>query len=228
MKSMAGSHSIDPELLRSVPLFPLPNVVMFPRAVLPLHIFEPRYRRMMADVLTGDKRIAMALLKDGWQQQYHGRPAIEPVVCVGKVIAHDLLSDGRYNLLLQGECRARVIEEDFELAYRRAELEPLSEQTVFDADLQPARDALRELVSHSRLRTTDLGRELVSVIDSAIPTADLADVCVFSLLEDVPTKQRLLEDLDVRHRVEQAVKALGEMYPPALSPVQRWGGISPN
>lgn len=222
------ANSPESSELDAVPLFPLPNVVLFPRAVLPLHIFEPRYRRMTADALTGGKRIAMALLKEGWQQQYHGRPAIEPVVCVGRVIAHEMLDDGRYNLLLQGECRARVLQEDFDLAYRRAELERLDESPVFDVDLQQARDTLRDVVNHSRLRATDLGRELVRVIDSAIPTADLADVCAFSLLEDCAVKQRLLEDLDVRHRVDCAVRALREVYPPAPSPVQRWSGVSPN
>jgi Lon protease-like protein len=222
------AHFSGQDDLSAVPLFPLPNVVLFPRAVLPLHIFEPRYRRMTADALTGDKRIAMALLKDGWQQQYHGRPAIEPVVCVGRIIAHEMLDDGRYNLLLQGERRARVIEEDFSLAYRRGELELLAESPAFDVDLAPAREAMREVVNHSRLRATDLGRELVKVIDSAIPTADLADVCSFSLLEDVAVKQRLLEDADVQRRVLNAVRALREMYPPAISPVQRWGGVSLN
>ncbi|MFT3787155.1 MAG: LON peptidase substrate-binding domain-containing protein [Tepidisphaeraceae bacterium] len=83
----------------------MPNVVLFPRAVLPLHVFEPRYRQMTADVLTGDKLIAMALLKEGWQKTYHGRPEIYDVVCVGKVIGHEMLDDGRYNLLLEGSSR---------------------------------------------------------------------------------------------------------------------------
>ena len=95
----------------AVSLFPLPNVVLFPRAVLPLHVFEPRYRRMTADALVAQKRLAMALLKPGWERDYYGSPEIEPVVCVGRIVNSELLPDGRYNLLLQGEMRACVEKE---------------------------------------------------------------------------------------------------------------------
>src|SRR5687768_15383367 len=98
--------------LSAVPLFPLPGVVLFPRAVLPLHIFEDRYRAMTADALMGDKTIAMALLKPGWEKSYYGRPAIEPVVCVGRILSHEKLADGKYNFLLQGVQRARIIREN--------------------------------------------------------------------------------------------------------------------
>src|SRR5665213_523951 len=73
-------HSAETEargILSAVPLFPLPNVVLFPRALLPLHIFEERYKAMTADALAGDKQIAMALLKPGWEKNYYCRPAIE-------------------------------------------------------------------------------------------------------------------------------------------------------
>ncbi len=86
----------------TVPLFPLPNVVLFPRAVLPLHVFEQRYREMTTDALKGDRLIAMALLRPGWEQNYYSRPAIEPVVCVGQILTHEKLADGKYNFLLQG------------------------------------------------------------------------------------------------------------------------------
>src|SRR5437588_12763063 len=94
--------------LSAVALFPLPNVVLFPRAVLPLHIFEERYKSMTADVLQGSRQLAMALLKEGWEKNYHGRPEIEPVVCVGTILTHERLPDGKYNFLLQGHTRARI------------------------------------------------------------------------------------------------------------------------
>src|SRR5687767_7158030 len=107
--SMTDASDVD---FAAVPLFPLPSVVLFPRAVLPLHIFEDRYRAMTADALAGDKVVAMALLKAGWEKSYYGRPAIEPVVCVGKILSHEKLPDGKYNFLLQGVQRARVIREN--------------------------------------------------------------------------------------------------------------------
>src|SRR5204862_3056558 len=90
-------------------LFPLPNVVLFPHVVQPLHIFEPRYRQMTADTLTGDRLLALVLLKPGWEEDYDGRPAVHPVACLGRVVADQLLPDGRYNLLVRGLSRARLL-----------------------------------------------------------------------------------------------------------------------
>src|SRR5438046_5951139 len=98
-----GSDGSDSSAgIESVPLFPLPNVVLFPRAVLPLHIFEERYKAMTRHALEGDRRVAMALLRPGWEKSYYSRPAIEPVVCVGTILTHERLADGKYNFLLQG------------------------------------------------------------------------------------------------------------------------------
>src|SRR5690348_5554222 len=123
----AGESTHDDAVV--APLFPLPGVLLFPRAVLPLHIFEERYKQMTADVLRpgGHRQIAMALLRPGWERDYYARPAIEPVVCVGTILSHERLPDGRYNLLLQGHTRARVVQESGEAPYRQAQLEMLVE-----------------------------------------------------------------------------------------------------
>src|SRR3954471_21363862 len=92
-------------------LFPLPNLVLFPGAMQPLHIFEPRYRQMTVDALAGDRLIGMALPRPGWENDYVGKPAIHPVVCVGRILAEQRLADGRFNILLRGLRRARVVEE---------------------------------------------------------------------------------------------------------------------
>ena len=114
--------------LELVPLFPLPNVVLFPRAVLPLHVFEERYKAMTADALRGGRRVAMALLRPGWEKDYYSMPAIDPIVCVGQILAHEKLADGKYNFLLQGLYRARVTRErKTEKQYRIADVEPLRE-----------------------------------------------------------------------------------------------------
>src|ERR1700722_17366493 len=94
-----------------VPLFPLPNIVLFPGAILPLHIFEPRYKRMTADVIGGQGLVAMALLRSGWEKDNYSRAAIDPVVCVGKVVASEKLADGKFNFLLQGQWRGIVSSE---------------------------------------------------------------------------------------------------------------------
>src|SRR5689334_9282717 len=117
--------SADPALQTfsgRAPLFPLPNVVLFPHVAVPLHIFEPRYRQMTADALAGERLIAMALLQE--EETELAQPAIDPMVGLGRIIAHERLDDGRYILVLRGIARARVIrEESLDLPYRVGQLE---------------------------------------------------------------------------------------------------------
>src|SRR6516225_12385740 len=116
-----------------LPLFPLPNVVLFPNVFLPLHIFEPRYREMTADALASDRMIGMVLLRPGWERDYEGRPPVYPIGCSGVVTHVERLPDGRFNIVLRGLERFRILEEEHGRAYRRALVEPLTEAPV-DAD----------------------------------------------------------------------------------------------
>ena len=210
--------------LRAVPLFPLPGVVLFPRAVLPLHIFEDRYRAMTADALADDKMVAMALLKPGWEKSYYGRPAIEPVVCVGRILSHEKLPDGKYNFLLQGVLRARIIREngggaggaggaglEGETPYRTARLEPLEETPVPEVELEDERRLLHELFMTTPLGGIGAGRQFRQIVKAPLPTPVVADLAAFTFLEDVPLKQALLADVDVRHRVRRTVAALQQL-----------------
>src|SRR5687768_8983806 len=86
----------------SLPIFPLPSVVLFPNVFLPLHIFEPRYRQMIADALSGDRIIGMVLLKPGYEDDYEGRPPIYGTGCSGLITHVERMEDGRYNLVLRG------------------------------------------------------------------------------------------------------------------------------
>src|SRR5579862_5390507 len=103
-----------------LPLFPLDNVVLFPNVFLPLHIFEPRYREMVADAVASDRLIGMVLLRPGWEADYEGRPPVYPTGCSGLITHVERLDDGRYNIVLRGLERFRVIEEDRGKSYRRA------------------------------------------------------------------------------------------------------------
>src|ERR1700675_1270588 len=95
-----------------LPLFPLPTVVLFPNVFLPLHVFEPRYREMVAHALAGDRMIGMVLLRPGWERDYEGRPAVFAVGCSGVMTPCERLTDGRYNIVLRGVERFRILEED--------------------------------------------------------------------------------------------------------------------
>ena len=94
-----------------VRVFPLPNLVLFPHVMQPLHIFEPRYRELLEDALAGDRLIAMALLAPGWQKTYDGRPPLYPMACLGRITTHHQLESGAYNVLLLGLRRVRLVEE---------------------------------------------------------------------------------------------------------------------
>src|SRR5262245_58032139 len=141
---MSDAYSPLESLPETVRLFPLPNLVLFPNVVQPLHIFEPRYRQMTADALAGDRLIAMALLKPGWEKNYEGAPAVHPIACLGRILAEQPLEDGRYNLLVRGEMRVRLVEEfDGGKLYRTFRVEPVADLGVPEGKVE--RDLRRRL-----------------------------------------------------------------------------------
>ncbi len=143
----ASSGRVEPfPIPNRLPVFPLPNVVFFPKTYLPLHIFEPRYRQMIADASAGHRCIAMALLKEGWETDYYGNPAIYPTLCVGRIMSAQPLSDGRSNILLQGLERCDIQEEHFEKPYREATIR-LTPQPSEERLAAGVRRALVELLS---------------------------------------------------------------------------------
>jgi len=117
---------------RRIPLFPLPEVVLLPGTLLPLHIFEPRYRAMVADALSGDRTIGMAMIKPGWETG-GPTPEIHPVGGAGRIVEAEELSDGRYNIVLEGEFRYRVVAESPPSPYRVAEVEEIASIPFRDA-----------------------------------------------------------------------------------------------
>ena len=126
----------------TIPIFPLPNVVLFPNVFLPLHIFEPRYRALLADALAGDRIIGMTLLQAGHDEAYEGRPPIFDIGCAGLITHVERQNDGRFNLILRGLEKFRIdVEEPATdgVLYRIAHVTSF-EEMVSDAE----RGALRE------------------------------------------------------------------------------------
>jgi len=111
----------------SIPIFPLPNVVLFPNVFLPLHIFEPRYRQMVDDALKGDRIIGMVLLRPGWEAAYEGRPPVYEIGCAGVITHAERLADGRFNIVLRGMEKFRIAGEDSGRPYRLARVESIDE-----------------------------------------------------------------------------------------------------
>ena len=125
---------MDPALPGIIPLFPLPNVVLFPHMSLPLHVFEPRYRKMVADALASHRTIGMTLLKPGWEGDYEGRPPLYERGCAGRIVGAETLADGRSNIVLEGTARFRIVEEHAGEPYRLASVAALPE-TIGDASI---------------------------------------------------------------------------------------------
>ena len=124
----------------TIPIFPLPNAVLFPNVFMPLHIFEARYRAMVSDALAGDRIIGMVLLKAGFERDYEGRPPIFPVGCAGVITHSEPLPDGRFNIVLKGLEKFRITAEDSARPYRVATIDALPEQMT-----DPERTELRRL-----------------------------------------------------------------------------------
>jgi Lon protease-like protein len=217
----------------AVALFPLPNVVLLPRAILPLHIFEQRYKQMTADVLAGDRQIAIALLREGWEKSYYERPDIEPVVCVGTILTHEKLRDGEYNFLLQGHTRARILRE-LSFAepeyrpYRVAELNALDERIVPESELTRERHRLLALFSEDIFRTTGPAMQFRKLLDSPMPTPEVADLAAFTYLDDVQVKQSLLEETNVCERVARTIHEMEKLRPRVRPLIRRDTGPSMN
>ena len=131
-----------------LPLFPLPNVVLFPGVYLPLHIFEPRYRAMVEDALEGDRLIGMVLLRPGFEDDYEGRPPVFAVGCAGVITHHERLPDGRFNIVLQGTERFRIQDEDHSRPYRIGRVESLAEAIAAETlEVRSIRQRLESLVT---------------------------------------------------------------------------------
>lgn len=200
-----------------VKLFPLPNLVLFPHVVQPLHIFEPRYRQMVRDCLAEDRLLSMALVATRSGGGFFGDPPLHPVICVGKIFKEEQLPDGRYNLLLHGAARARIIEECEPAGklYRSARVEvledipPASQQTA--AEL---RKSLGRIMTQWFSPQPDAVTQLRKLIKSELPLGTLCDVFSFALPIEIEIKQELLELVDVEERARHLIEEIRKLEPP--------------
>jgi uncharacterized protein len=188
-----------------IPLFPLPNVVLFPSALLPLHIFEPRYRAMVADALDGERLIGMVMLRPGWEPHYERAPDVYPIGCAGFITHADQLPDGRYNIMLRGLEKFRIVGErparDGVERYRVARIDPVREVNAgVTAASREARHRLEKLLA-KKLHKNDH-----DFIPKDVPDADLVHA-IAQHLEPLE-KQALLECNSLLERCEVLIELL--------------------
>ncbi len=130
----------------TAPLFPLPNVWLFPRVLMPLHIFEPRYRKMIEDSMDGPGRIVMGTIVEGHEGEQPAAPPVHAIAGIGEILRHDKTDDGRYLVQLLGLERVIVRELESDEPYRQVAYETLEETGVSDVDDEELRPRLIEAI----------------------------------------------------------------------------------
>ena len=189
----------------TIPIFPLPNVVLFPNVFLPLHIFETRYRQMVEDALNGDRIIGMVLLRPGWEGDYEGRPPVYPIGCAGVVTHAERLADGRYHIVLRGMEKFRIAAEDPDRPYRVASVVAMPE---------PSAESVRQEMRSERRRLETLlvpqpeRQPRDPKVPSSMPDEDLVNALAQYLEFDPVEKQALLERDGLLDRCRSLIELL--------------------
>jgi ATP-dependent Lon protease len=194
-----------------VRLFPLPDLVVFPNAMQPLHIFEPRYCEMLDEALAGDRLIAMATLAEGWQSHWQGPPEIARHVCICRIVSHAPTDDDRHNLLVVGLRRGRIIEElETGQSFRSAQVEVLDDLYPVDGNAERAGlkrellDAFRELIPD----LAEVQKNLHELMQSQMRLGPVTDIIGFTMQFDGAQKMALLAECNVDSRARLLIEIL--------------------
>ena len=201
----SGLRDIAPAL-DALPLFPLPQTVLFPGCLLPLHVFEPRYRAMIKDALETHRALAVVLIAEHVGHSTQGNPPIAEVAGVGTILDHAELPGGRYNILVRGRARVHLEELPFVPPYRRAAARVLTPPPceVPSADASALVSTANAFASLVRERDTSFEFRLPR---DSTPGA-VADLCAHHLVLDARERQAILETLDVTARVRRVAEVL--------------------
>ena len=208
---MADTQTITIDFNRPIPLFPLEAVALLPHASAPLHVFEPRYRAMTRKVLDSHGLIAMASFEGhAWKQDYEGNPPLRPAVCVGYVLRHEDLPDGRYNLLLQGLARATILEEDLPDpdGYRQAILKPLEPEPADEDALADQRLAIDTLLNDDAMRELAAVQAVHHWLSAELPTTAVVDLATLALCHDPEQRYAMLAEAETSKRADWLVEFL--------------------
>ncbi|MBK8270855.1 MAG: LON peptidase substrate-binding domain-containing protein [Planctomycetes bacterium] len=183
-------------------MFPLPNAVLLPKAILPLHVFEPRYRTMTEEALAGNRHIAIALLRPGFEKKYHTLDAdVFPEVGVGRILKEERLQDGRFNLLLMGATRARLVSENKDRPYRRGQLRVINPSQIQPETECKLRKRLRALLATEPLATIARESNWTQLFAcSSFSLSDVVDLIASVVVQKPEDKQCFLAEACVEAR----------------------------
>ena len=208
--SLSGLNERD---LAALPIFPLPNVVLFPGALLPLHVFEPRYRELVRAVLAGPKLMGIVRLQPGFEADNDGRPPVFEVCGVGSVIDSAEHADGRFDITLRGLARARILEElPPKRAFREVRLEELSDGFSDAAVTSAWQRKLISLWATLAPHLPESVRDLRALTRGAEGAGAYADRLAAALVGDPDTSQRLLAEPDPTERLRLLTEKLQQVH----------------
>jgi len=214
------AESIVVDFKRPVPLFPLGDTVLLPHAVQALHVFEPRYRQMveacLSEVRGGSlltaRPIAMATVDPASRGRRHPLPRLRPAVCVGQIVRHERLGDGRHAVVLHGVCRARIVEmhePEGSRLYREAALQPIEAPGRASPRMPEARRVLRELLQRPRVRRLASVQAVTAWADRGdLPTHAVVELIGSAVVQDEPTRYAILECGDPWERARLVARAI--------------------
>ena len=186
-------------------------MVFFPKTLLPLHIFEPRYRQMIADALGGDQSICVALLKPGWETDYEGSPEVYSVACLGRIVQHEDLPDGRFNVVLHGESRVMIEGYERLTPYRVARLRTLDQDAAWAEGPQVASESLELLKLFQQMfEHQAAAAQLGAALGANLSPEGILNSVAMNLNVEPKVKQFLLEIDSVAARYRSVLKILRE------------------
>lgn len=221
------------EFSGTVRLFPLPNLVLFPHVMQPLHIFEPRYRDLLEEALASDHLVTMATLGPGWETDYEGRPPLFPMACLGRVVVHHQVADGAYNVLVVGLKRVRLLRElPSYKSFREARVEicedsyPPEQAASTPALQRKLRNAFLEILP----QLPQAQEQLDQLLGRDVSLGALTDIISYMLDIELTKKETLLVETNVHRRTELLLEYLSAVaaddspgtagvleFPPAFS-----------
>ena len=188
-------------------MFPLPGVVLMPGAVLPLHIFEPRYRAMVAHCMAADQVLALATLRPGYEENYHGSPPVFPVMGLGRIVSHQQFPDGRSNILLQSVGRIRVLKEhETDGGFRQIRYDALECSLT---GLERGITSIRSLVYRIGAVGDDAGAEAKRLLD--LDDASLIDVLARKVITRTEERLVYMTHENITSRADQVQEALADL-----------------
>jgi Lon protease-like protein len=211
---------------RALSIFPLPAATLLPGALLPLHVFEQRYRELVRDALAGTKTLAVARLRPGFESDYEGRPPVFDVCGAGRIIEHAEHRDGRYDILLVGLARVRIVSELPPAQRYRVVRGEIMRDLPLDAAIASALEStIRTLWAKLGPELPEALRDLGEVTRGVEDAAAFADRLGAVLAGDAELGQTLLSEADPAERlrlIAERLQAQLDSLAPSATKRTRW------